>query len=189
MKTIIKNTLILVAITLIAGLALATVYEITKDPIENAKEKAEIEAYQKVMDAEKFSDPVKLVEGATVNECVVGMTADGDTIGYVVNVTSPNGYGGDVTLAVGILVDGSISGVSVISNGETPGLGKKCEKDNFTDQFKGITGFVEYVKGKKTESNQIQAITSATITTNAVTEAVNDAIAYVQENFLAEGGN
>ncbi len=193
MKKIITSTLILVAITLIAGLALATVYEVTKDPIAAAEQKAKENAYRMVMpDADAFGErppvsgvqyPVEAEGGVLINDCLIATDAAGNCLGYVVNVTSPNGYGGDVTIAVGILEDSTIKGISVISQSETAGLGAVCAEDRFTSQFAGINGTVEYVKDGKTEPNQIDAISGATITTKAVTEAVNAAVAYVK------GGN
>lgn len=210
MKTIFKSTVVLVAITLIAGLALATVYEVTKEPIASAEKTARENAYRMVLpDALSFIAtgipeqslyPVEVENSVRINACLVGvahedpmsalsMSAVNPIVGYVVNVTSPNGYGGDITLAVGILTDGSVSGVSVISQSETAGLGAKCADKAFTDQFVGIMGPVEYVKGVKSEPNQIDAISGATVTTRAVTEAVNAAQAHVQERILTEEGD
>ena len=210
MKSIIKGTIVLVAITLIAGLALATVYEITKEPIAEAEQKARENAYRMVLPearsfvtleaAEQSDYPVEMENGVTINACLVGVASEDGaealylssvdhTVGYVVNVTSPNGYGGDITLAVGILTDGSICGVSVISQSETAGLGAKCADKAFAEQFVGIVGFVEFVKTDKTEPNQIDAISGATITTKAVTEAVNAAQEYVQAQFAVQEGD
>lgn len=191
MKKIFSATLVLVLITLVAGLALAAVYQITQAPIAAAEEKARQEAYRVVMpDAAGFfavgveeaaTYPVAMEDGVTINACLTAQDAAGNYIGYVVNVTSPNGYGGDITLAVGILHNGTIQGISVISQGETAGLGATCAEDKFTSQFSGIKGYVEYVKTGKTEPNQIDAISGATITTKAVTEAVNAAVDYVAD--------
>ncbi len=196
MKSIVKNTLILVAITLVAGLALAMVYEVTKEPIAAAEKKAQDDAYRMVMpEADSFSVvdqtvPMENLNGVTVNECRSATDADGNFLGYILNVTSANGYGGDITLAVGVEADLTITGISVISQSETAGLGAKCTNADFTDQFKGIAGFVGFGKTDLPESNQINAISGATITTKAVTEAVNTAISYVDYlNAVQEGGN
>ncbi len=197
MKTIVKSTLILVAITLIAGLALASVYEITKDPIAQAEKEAKENAYRMVMpDAASFialgvleleQYPVDIA-GILVNECRCANDAAGNFIGYVVNVTSPNGYGGNITVAVGVRHDLTIEGVSVISQSETAGLGAKCADAAFTEQFKGIAGYVGFGDTDLPESNRIDAISGATITTRAVTEAVNTAVHYADQ-INAQGGN
>jgi electron transport complex protein RnfG len=186
MKKIITSTLILVAITLIAGLALAAVYEVTKEPIAEAEYKAKMEAYRTVMpDADNFAEvsltATELPAGVTVDE-VMTATAGNESVGYVIKATSANGYGGNITVAVGILPDGKILGVSVISQSETAGLGAKCAEDSFTNRFAGLFGTVEYTKTG--EEGKVDALSGATITTNAVTEAVNAALTYVNQHIL-----
>lgn len=187
MKKIITSTLILVAITLIAGLALAAVYEVTKEPIAEAEYKAKMDAYRTVMpDAADFTEvelaAADLPAGVTVDEVMTAVTADNATVGYVVKATSANGYGGNITVAVGILPDGKILAVSVISQSETAGLGAKCTEDSFTSQFAGLFGTVEYTKTG--EEGKVDALSGATVTTNAVTEAVNAALCYVSQHIL-----
>ena len=146
MKKIIRDTLILTAITLISGLALATVYQITKQPIAQAEAAAELAAYEGVFPEATFEtlapasfDPVAAGvadgEGVTV-EAVAAARRDGQTVGYALKVTSPNGYGGNITVAVGVATDGSLTGISVISQSETAGLGAKCAAADFADQFR-----------------------------------------------------
>ncbi len=198
MKKIISSTLILVSITLIAGLALATVYEVTKAPIAAAEETAKQNAYRMVMpDAASFlavgvleaqQYPVDR-EGILINECLTATDAAGNFIGYVINVTSPNGYGGDITVAVGVRSDLTIQGLSVISQSETAGLGAKCADADFTGQFTGIQGAVGFGKTDLPEENRIDAISGATITTQAVTEAVNEAVSYAEYQNSLQGGN
>ncbi len=188
MKKIITSTLILVAITLIAGLALAAVYEVTKQPIAEAEYKAKMDAYRAVMpDAADFAElepaTTSLPAGVTVDEVMAAVSGDNATVGYVVKATSSNGYGGNVTIAVGILPDGKILGISVISQSETAGLGAKCAEEGFTSQFAGLFGTVEYTKTG--EEGKVDALSGATITTNAVTEAVNAALGYVNQHILA----
>ena len=165
MKKIIRDTLILTAITLISGLALATVYQITKQPIAQAEAAAELAAYEGVFPEATFEtlapasfDPVAAGvadgEGVTV-EAVAAARRDGQTVGYALKVTSPNGYGGNITVA---------------------------------DQFRGITGgTVVFTKTGKSAPNEIDALSGATITTRAVTAAVNTGLAYARDHLL-EGG-
>ena len=188
MKKIIKDTLILTAITLISGLALATVYQITKQPIAQAEAAAELAAYEGVFPEATFEtlapasfDPVAAGvadgEGVTV-EAVAAARRDGQTVGY----------GGNITVAVGVATDGSLTGISVISQSETAGLGAKCAAADFADQFRGITGgTVVFTKTGKSAPNEIDALSGATITTRAVTAAVNTGLAYARDHLL-EGG-
>ena len=104
-------------------------------------------------------------------------------------VTSPNGYGGNITIAMGVTPDGALTGVSIISQSETSGLGAKCKDDKFTSQFAGITGDkVEYTKTQPTADNQIQAISGATVTTSAVVDAVNTGLSYVKAVYFDVAG-
>lgn len=199
MKRIVKDTLILTAITLLAGFALAFVYQITKQPIARAEAAAELSAYESVFPDSTFEklDPVPFDgvaagvsdgQGVTVDAVAV-VQREGKTVGYALKVTSPNGYGGSITVAVGVAADGSLTGISIISQSETAGLGARCASAEFTDQFKGITGGkVVFTKTGKSAPHEIDALSGATVTTRAVTAAVNTGLAYVQVN-LAEGGD
>lgn len=181
MKQIIRNTLILLAITLIAGLALACVHEITADPIEQAQQNAKLEAYAKVYkDAKTFADcPTDLsayepADGVTVDEVQEAKDADGNTVGWVMTLTSPKGYGGDVRIVIGVTKDGTLTGMTVIEHSETAGLGAKCDGAEFKDQFAGITAdSITYSKTGKSAENEIDAISGATFTTSAIVQAVN----------------
>lgn len=203
-KTIIKSTLVLVAITLVAGLALAAVYEVTKAPIAAAEEAAKQAAWQAVMpEADTFTPlsegealaaqvaELSLPAGVSVDE-VVEATRGETPVGFVITATSANGYGGNITVAMGILPDGSTLGISVISQSETAGLGAKCEDEDFTSQFAGVlTRVFTVVKGGTGATGEIDAISGATITSRAVTEAVNGGLAYF-ETFIknaTEGGD
>lgn len=194
---IIRNALILTLITLIAGLSLAAVYQVTKDPIARAEAEAELNAYRAVFpEADAFEKqevlPTEIPNKVRIDAVAKAAASDGSLLGYALKVTSPNGYGGDVTIAMGVSPDGSLTGISIISQGETAGLGANCTKPAFTEQFKGITGGkVVYTKTGRTEPNEIDAISGATITTKAVTEAVNAGLAYVIDTLgvgAQEGG-
>lgn len=198
---ILINTLVLLVVTFIAVLALAVVNQITREPIAQAEINARAEIYRVVYaDAENFAEvenTEQLLEdsaqilsdagygGCTIND-VLAVTDSSDNIeGYVISSTSPSGYAGDIQIAIGISAgDGKLTGFNVVANSETAGLGSKCADPEFTDQFKGKTASVlEYTKTGASADNEIDAISGATITTNAVTEAVNAAIVFYQENF------
>ena len=195
MKNIIKNTAILTIITLVAGILLGLVFEITKEPIAQAKEKAKNEAYQAVMkDADTFDAEVVLkteevskllakkeITGCSVDE-VVAAKAKGEIIGYIFTTTTSEGYGGNIQISVGILNDGTVTGVEMLSISETAGLGMNANTPEFKNQFadKKVDGFVVTKTGAASD-NEIDAISGATITSKAVTNAVNTAIACYQE--------
>ncbi len=191
MKNIIKNTLILTAITLVAGILLGLVYEITKEPIALAKEAAKKEAYQQVMAGADSFEGLELIEdaisevqdtvqssGCTINEFVEAKEKD-ETVGYVVTTTTSEGYGGEIQISVGILTDGTVNGVAILSIGETAGLGMKATEEDFYSQYAGKN--VEFFSVSKTgasANNEIDALSGATITSNAMTKAVNSAVVY-----------
>lgn len=186
MKQMIKNTLILAAITLIAGVLLGFVFEITKEPIAKAKEAAKKEAYQKVMadanefDSKEYEDFI-YKDGIVIDE-VVEAKKDDALKGYVITVTTNNGYGGAIQIAVGISSETSqVKGVEVLSISETAGLGMNAQKEEFRSQYvdKEISGsgYVVTKNGAQTPA-EIDAISGATITSKAVTDAVNMAVAY-----------
>ena len=187
---IIKDALILFLITVIAGLGLGAVYGITKAPIEKANYNIQQNAYRTVFpDADAFNDmdgfdSEKATEAAaaagyaddTIENCVVAVDASGAELGYVISVTDPNSYGGDVTLSIGVTNDGTLNGYSITTINDTAGLGMK---DSFSSQFAGkqVESF-EVTKTGATSDNQIDAISGATITSSAVTSAVNAGLAY-----------
>ena len=194
MNKIIKNTAVLTAITLVAGCLLGLVYEVTKEPIAVAQENAKQEAYRAVLaDAENFveytdfdeAEAVEIISEAgytdDVDEVVVAEDGSGKAIGYVVSVTSHDGYGGDISLSVGILNDGTGKGIEMLSISETAGLGMKANEAEFKDQFKDkqVEKFV-YTKSGEEGDDKIDALSGATITTNAVTNAVDTALVYFQ---------
>lgn len=210
MKRIVKDTLILFAITLIAGLLLGGVYKITKSPIEaQAKAKTE-KAYKAVF--QKYYERVSDADGAaesivsamsfnewsadelaqltddfgrelganTANTLDALVTAyDGESVaGYVVTITNSEAYGGSIQMSVGILADGTVAGVEILSISETPGLGMNAQNDSFLGQFTGVaTDAFTYTKTGKQADNEIDEISSATYTTKSMTNGVNAALA------------
>lgn len=103
-------------------------------------------------------------------------------IGYAVKV-APNGYGGTIDVVVGVSPDGSIQGIKVGTNSETPGLGKKSENQEFQDQFRGKTwdSAINVIKSGTPKDNEIVALSGATVTSKAVTDGVNQALEAVKE--------
>ena len=188
----IKNTISLMLITLIAGLLLGAVYEITKEPIRKENQRAKEEAYKAVFaDADAFED-VKIDADkvakaldekgldATINEAMKVLDKSGQQIGYVLTVTDHEGYGGDIQFAMGVQSDGTLNGISFLSISETAGLGMKAKEDAFRKQFEGKkTDQIVYTKNGAKADNEIDALSGATITTNAVTNGVNAGLYFI----------
>lgn len=188
----IKNTVSLMLITLIAGLLLGLVYEITKEPIREERQRAKEEAYKEVfadavsfenieLDSDKTDGELaKQGFNATVDEAMEVFDKSGNLAGYVLTVTDHEGYGGDIQFAMGVKKDGTVNGISFLSISETAGLGMKAAEDDFKNQFadKNVTSFA-YTKNGASAENEIDALSGATITTNAVTNGVNAGLFYI----------
>ena len=153
MKEIILNSLKLCLITLIAGVLLGTVYEVTKEPRKQQEDKSKKEAYQKVMKgASSFSEityDAKQLEAylakngisgkkAVINEIVEAKDAGGQSLGYVITVTDLEGYGGEIKFTMGVSGDGTIGGISFLTLSETAGVGMKADENQFKSQFIGM---------------------------------------------------
>lgn len=192
MNKIIKNTVILTVITLIAGLGLGFVYEITKDPIAQAQDKAKKEAWQAVFPEadlnsfEAIDVDTKAAEEATK---ALGVEATVDEVckvgedGYVITTTDKEGYGGDIQITVGIKADGTVNGVSILSISETAGLGMRATDPSFYEQYEGKQAEKFYVSKDGGDGEPIDALSGATITSRAFTGAVNTAVGYFQNAF------
>ena len=187
----VKDAAILVIITLVAALLLAFVYEITKDPIAAQKAKKKTEAYAAVYPgltgtvisenlqakAEAFAG-----EAMQVDEAVLAKDASGAVVGLLMTVTTPEGYGGDITLTCGVTADGTLTGISFLTLAETAGLGMNAQEDGFRGQFENKqTGSFALIKGGAAvvEGDEpVDVISNATITSKAVVNAVNGALEF-----------
>lgn len=194
-KQMLKDSLILFGITLIAGLLLGGVYAITKGPIVKTQNDKKQEAYQAVFaDAAEFQDMAQAsVEDAAevltaagydkdrIDEVKQAVDASGTPLGYVMTVTSTEAYSGELQLTVGICMDGTVNQISFLSLSETMGLGMEAKQPAFYEQFsnKRADAFFCTKSGAVTDS-EIDALSGATITSNAVTNAVNASIAYAK---------
>lgn len=196
MKKIVKSTLILVAITLTAALCLAVVNAVTKDRIKIAEKNERMDSFYTVMkNANVFDqipnsdvDKYNAENSVNVIEAYKGYDKENKLTGIVVSVLSHNGYGGDIVLSVGVDPDGVITGMKVTSMSETSGLGANCQNEEWAAQFAGKTIPLTYSKnGQQNDNNTVDALTSATITTKAVLEAVNVGTGFAIHE-LKEGG-
>ena len=196
MKSMLKDAAILFAITIISGLILGLVYEVTKDPIARQQEQKKQEAYTQVFkDADHFTAEEafdseaakKVIEDAypsdDINEVVYAYDAEENLLGYVITVTSHEGYGGDIQFSMGIKLDGTLNGISLLTIAESAGLGMEAEPV-LVPQFenKKVSAF-EVTKTGSTNDNQIDSISGATITSRAITDGVNAGMKYFTDTF------
>lgn len=187
---IIKDALALTLITLVAGVALGGVYEITKDPIAKQEAQAKAEAYEQVFTDAAAFEAVEMDDTLTktirdqldqegykaqsIEEVMRAEDQSGETLGYAFAVVTSEGYGGDIRFSMGVQNDGTLNGISILSIGETAGLGMNADTPAFKDQFVGKqVEKLQYTKNGATQDDEINAISGATVTTNAMTNGVN----------------
>lgn len=177
-STLFNMTLTLLVVTLVASTALGYVYELTKAPISNAKLAKKTEALQKVLpsfDNDPVGEMYKILSEAGYDSLeVYPAKKNGILVGTAVRSYSKKGFSGDIWIMVGFNADGSIFNIEVLDHKETPGLGSKMSAPDFKDQFSGINPAEANFKVKK-DGGDIDAITAATISSRAFTEAANRA--------------
>lgn len=186
-KSTLKNmVLCLFGTTLICSAVLAGVYAVTKEPIDKTNEALLKDSIGKVLPGGgEISDAQDCQVGGQPSECWFS-TRDGEVLGVAVKSTVV-GFGGPLTLMVGILPDGTIYNTSVLSHSETPGLGAKCTSDeHFYGQFRGWNPEKKRLLVKK-DGGDVDAITASTITSRAYTLAVQNAL-YALTTLPMEGG-
>ena len=191
MKKILKDAFALLMITLVAGILLGFVYSITKEPIAQQEQLTKERSCQEVFaDAATFENDTDDLEAATaamkaagyevqtLSEILVAKDDSGSTLGYVLSLVDPEGYGGDISFMMGIRLDGTLNGISILSIGETAGLGMNADTDAFKSQFanKKVEKFT-FTKTGSTSDSEIDALSGATITTTAMTNGVNAGLA------------
>lgn len=170
-EDIIKPVGVLLAICIIIPLALSVTNKVTAKKIaelENENSKKNMQSLVSADDFEKCSDG-----GIEYYTAIKG----GETAAYIFT-ESAKGYGGDVSVMTAVKPDGTVAGVAILDvSGETPGLGQNAAKESFYSQYAGLKKVVYLLKnGAKAENNEVDAVTGATITSTAVTRAVNAAL-------------
>jgi len=196
-RVMLKEAGILFAITLIAGLLLGVVYELTKDPIRIQQEMAVQEACRAVFQSassfeemEYTPDPALAEElsglGVKLGRVYRALGSDGAWLGVVLEAVSTQGYAGNIVLYLGVAGDGTLNDISILEISETPGLGMLAP-DVLVPQFhnKKVESFV-YTKTGAAAENEIDAISGATKTTRAITNAVNGGLKAARA--ILEGG-
>ena len=200
-SSIIKDAIALFSITLVAAIALGFVFDITKEPIAIAKAKAKEEAYAAVFQEAKSIDTSneELIQRvgqskdflsehgftkSTINEVCLALDETGNVLGYVMTITSHEGYSGDIQFSLGIRSDGTLTKIQMLSIKETAGLGMKANEKEFKNQFTEIkTDAFSVIKSQveKTSESEINAISGATITSKAVTNTVNAGLEFAND--------
>jgi electron transport complex protein RnfG len=164
----------LVVVTLVASTALGYVYELTKGPIAEARLAKKVRAIDEVVsgyDNNPVDEMYKIaIEGAEDSLEVYPARMEGKLVASAIRSYSPKGYGGNVWLMVGLLPNGEINNIAVLEHKETPGLGTKMNDEEYKKQYIGQNPgsfMLDVVK----DGGQVDALTGATITSRAFSEA------------------
>ncbi|MDE7243354.1 MAG: RnfABCDGE type electron transport complex subunit D [Oscillospiraceae bacterium] len=199
-KGVPKSAIVLCVITLLAGVCLSGVYSMTKDTIAEQQMAANLASYQAVCPgAETFEYDSGLTAAVDalggevygtdygrvyINEIVVGTDSAGNAAGYVISATSADGVEGNITISVGLTADGTVSGIAFTELNETPGLGSLVGEEAFSGQFTDVKtdSFVLNKSGGSTADNEIDSVSGASISSQAVVNAVNAALDFYAAN-------
>ncbi|MCR5519453.1 MAG: RnfABCDGE type electron transport complex subunit G [Bacteroidales bacterium] len=175
-SSLVNMAVCLTAVCLVCAAILGVTYAVTKEPIDNAALAEAQASIAKVLPQGEAISEEKSADVEGILGYYVQTAADGSVSAYAVK-TVTGGFGGPVTLMVGVLPDGTVYNTSVLSHAETPGLGAKCTEENshFREQWKGFKGKLAVTK----DGGDIDAITASTITSRAYTKAVAQAVALV----------
>ena len=197
-KELLKNTGIMLIITIIAGGILGSVNEMTKGPIAVMEEKNIKKANARVfVNADSFSEDIldkdlmseclgEEYSGVYITEALEAYDLEGNVLGYVFEVTSKEGYGGDIVFRIGLQNDGTTTAIHITQISETAGLGMKAPEVTVPQFVERSAENYELVKSGAVLDTQINAISGATITSKAIVKGVNASLAYFRA--ISEGG-
>jgi len=184
MKYIVKPALTLFITAVIVVAALSVVYNFTYEPIERQKRKTRETVLKHVMPQASVYREIEVEKTGSIT-AVFEALAENELIGYAVQM-SPEGYSGKIDFMVGFSIPYKhITGLRVMRHTETPGLGALVVNESFYKRYNYMPLSPLRVVKTNPGAGEIQALTSATITTNAITNAVNEAI----EWYLAMEGD
>lgn len=196
-RSMLKNSLVLGAFAILTVGVVAVTQLGTAERIEIAQRAAKAQALAQILpagsydnhlldNARQVEDPLLGNKGATPAYLA---TLNGEPAAVILQATAPDGYSGSIFLLVGILADGRLAGVRVISHKETPGLGDKIElaKNPWINSFVGTSLHAPDEAGwaVKKDGGQFDQFAGATITPRAVVKAVHKALQYFDANRAA----
>lgn len=189
MAKIFKLATGLFCITTVTGLILGSIYTMTLEPIRKVKEKIKMEALVETLPEASSFEGIDSQQSQSVIKEVNRGSSGGKIVGYNITVT-PKGYGGPLEMVVGIDKNGRLIGIKILNHNETPGLGANADEPAFADQFheKNVEKIV-VTTTPPTVDNEIQALSGATITSEAIASGVNRALEYWANNLKGEENN
>lgn len=181
-KGILIPTLALFLICIVVAAALAGTNALTKDKIAALEAENQRQAMVRLLPALEYEEKTGVLDGENITYYIA--RTDNQAVGAVY-ITAAKGYGGDVSVMTAVGTDGAVAAVEILSAAdETPGLGQNAMKPDFAAQFSGKSGKVDVVKNGASD-NEVNALTGATITSKAVADAVNQALALFEKEGIS----
>ncbi|MDP3463980.1 MAG: RnfABCDGE type electron transport complex subunit G [Bacteroidales bacterium] len=174
----------LLVISIVASISLGAVYNLTKGPIDLAKQKKQEEAIRNVLPEFDRIETIRVKANDLADSLQFNMAYKQDEfVGVAINTFTNKGFSGNIKIMVGLRPDGTIHNTSVLEHKETPGLGDKMQqsKSDWSLQFNGKNPESFILKVKK-DGGSIDAITAATISSRAFTDAVQRAFLTYESN-------
>ncbi len=176
-KEIIIPTFVMVCICIVVTLALSLTNSLTKEKIVEIEAKTQNDSMKEVLTADSYDKLSVTYENEKIE--YYEAKKDGKTEGYIF-VIAEKGYGGDVKVMCAVNTDNTVKSVKVLdATSETPGLGQNTANESFYSQYGGLKKGISVLKsGGSKDANTINAVTGATISSKAVTSAVNKSLDY-----------
>ena len=189
MREIVKLGVFLLIVGAVAGWGISYVYDLTEPVIAEQMHNEKLAGMREVYSgAEEIDEITEQYAGEGLDPIIQQIHAaynGGELVG-VIYAVEPSGYSGKISLLVGFDIAGQeITGIKVLNQSETPGLGALCAEPWFGERFKekGVSEPLEVVKQEPAGDHEIVAITASTITSKAVTNGVDTAREHFVRNF------
>ena len=181
MRDILELVIVLTAICIVAGISLAKVYDITKEPIAEQRRIARMRAVKAVLpphDNEPDQNTVRIPwekEKGKEENILIYKGLQNDQVTGLAFEMANMGFGGELRIMIGLHLNGTIQGIEITKMAETPGLGAKVTEPKFKQQFQGKSLHNCRFNLKK-DGGDLDQVTGATISPRAVVQAVSNGL-------------
>ena len=194
-RNALRTAAIMLAFAFIGTLLLASVFDVTRAPIEASEKAARLSLFKEILPAENYDNDLLASQVTIAPNALLGnrlptianvAKQQQQTAGVILEAIAHDGYSGDIKLLIAIRADGSISGVRVLAHKETPGLGDYIDIAHgnwiklFDNESLEKTAAAQWQVKK--DGGQYDYMVGATITPRAVVKAVKQALQFYQQN-------
>lgn len=177
-STLFNMIFVLSGISMLSAAVVTFVYIKTKPTIEeNAKNgeiSAIVELFGETFDNDPLAEKIIVPKKNGKNLLIYPLRSEGSIYALAINTYSNKGFGGDIYIMTGFYLDGEMAGYKVLGHKETPGLGSKIGEEKFKSQFNSLK-ITENTLNLRKNGGEIDGITSATISSKAVLDAIKKA--------------